>query len=343
MQVLQVHKARFVDTPEDENLPDGIYVCHAPLKQMLNADGWINKQIDAVIVGRDCSVADIVAIRELANRQLIPLILQTLKFDWKAKEIALESEVDDYHIGFLDHNFIKRILLIKRVKSCLRSNRNKRTKQQLERIPSLKFYLLKRSFDIAVSLFVIITLIPVLCVIVPLLLLETNGSILSTSKRVGRNYKVFALYKFACVSSRDNKRTVIIQSFLRKAHLIGLPQLLNVLMGNMSLVGNYPVHEQDAERLTKDEFAWRFLAPVGIVGLWRFNSAEENRKDEWKSDIEYAKANSIWLDIRILFFHAGNLLTTKLHGKAKHWASSFLEREERRVIPAHHNFMITTS
>jgi len=343
VQVLQVHKARFVDTQGDEHLPDGIYVCHAPLGQTLNDYRWINKEIDAVIVGPDCGVSDIVAIREIASRQSIPLILQTLKFDWKAKEIALESEVDDYHIGFLDQNFIKRILLIKRIKSFSKSVQNGKTKRQLKRSPSLTLYSLKRSFDITVSLLVVLSLIPVLCVIVPLLMIETKGSILTTSKRVGRNYRVFDLYKFACISSVDSKRVDLVRRFLRKAHLVGLPQLLNVLIGNMSLVGNYPVHEREAERLTKDEFAWRFLAPVGIVGLWRFSSIEENKTQEWRSDIEYARANSIWLDIKILFFHAANLLTAKLHGKAKYWVSSFLEREEGRSISAHHNFIIPTN
>jgi len=88
----------------------------------------------------------------------------------------------------------------------------------------------------------------------------------------------------------------------------------------LSLVGNYPVHEQDAEKLTKDGIACRFLAPAGIVGLWRLNGQGNNREvwDYTKADVEYATGNSVFLDIRILCFHLLNILD----GKGKEWTLS---------------------
>lgn len=339
VQVLQIHKGRFDSNQEDDYLPEGIYVCHAPLSQTLKEETWIDsQQVDAVIVGPDCSVADIVSIREITTRNSVPLIFHTLKYDWKAREISIESRVDEYHIGFLDRHFIKRIMLIKRVKSLTNTNQDKKVRRFSQEGPSIQLLLLKRSFDIVIASLVILSLLPILIVIIPLLLLETHGSILSSSKRVGKNYRVFGLYKFACISSNEGNRIDLIRKFLRKAHLVGLPQLLNVFVGDMSLVGNHPIHEKDAERFTKDEFAWRFLAPVGIVGLWRFSSMEENKMSGWKSDIEYAKANSIWLDMKILFFHFGNLLTVKLHEKAKQWALSLVKKKMGMTISVHQSF-----
>ena len=135
-------------------------------------------------------------------------------------------------------------------------------------------------------------------------MLRAKGAILSSSKRVGMNYKIFDLYKFNDVPTGDEKVTGI-WKFLRRIHLIRLPQIINVIKGDLSFIGNYPVSIEDAEKLTKDGIAWRFLVPAGIIGLWRLKVEE---RDYTTRDIEYAKTNSIWVDIRILFAHLLNLL-----------------------------------
>ncbi len=243
--MLQLHKTPLLEDWEDYSLPETISVYHAPLEQTVR-EAWINsKQIDAVIVGPDSSISDIVSIRETVTRSVVPLILHTFKYDWKAKEIAFESEVDEYHIGPLDQHFIKRLKFIKRIKSFTIANQNQ---QRLsDKGANVKFWLLKRSFDIVISVVVILLLLPLLMMILPLLTLETEGSILSTRKIVGRNYKIFNLYKFRSFPSTGDKVSPIWR-FLRKAHLIGLPQVLNVLKGDMSIVGTYPVRMQDAEK-----------------------------------------------------------------------------------------------
>ncbi|MBI1767568.1 MAG: sugar transferase [Bacteroidetes bacterium] len=322
IQVLQIHKASIIADQVSDYRPDGVCVCHAPLAQTLKM-AWIDSsQIDAVIVDTECAIADIVSIREIADRNGVPLVLHTFKFDWKAKEIAFETGVDEYHIGYLDKQFIKRIKLIKRVKSFLNA---KSGEQQLplllDQNPSDKSWLMKRSFDITISIFIIILLLPILLIVLPILKLETKGSILSSFKIVGKNYKIFELYKFKYLPSGSDKKITGIWQFLRKLHLVGLPQIINVLKGDMSLVGNYPILEQEAEKFTKDGIAWRFLAPVGIVGLWRFNPAEENKTDTWNTqqDIEYTKANTMWLDIRILFYHFRNLVVGGRDRKENEW------------------------
>jgi len=334
IQVLRIHKTSPAAEHEDDSLPEGISICHASLAQPL-CEAWINvKQIDAVVVGTECSISDIVSIRETVTRNVVPLILHTEKFEWKTKEIALESSVDEYHVGHLDQSFIKRVKLIKQVKLFKDASQSKqKLRRQPDGNPSVKHWFLKRVFDIAISLLIILIILPILIIILPILTLETRGSVLCSSKRVGKNYKIFNLYQFRCLSSG-------LGQFLRKVHLEELPQVLNVLFGDMSLVGTYPILEQDAEKLTKDGTAWRFLAPAGVVGLWLFDQSEEktiDNRDCTKLDIEYALTNTIWLDIRILCFHFLNLIVAKLNKKEKEWvhrhflADSFIPNHISKV------------
>ena len=312
IQVVQVCK-----TPhqEDDYHTENLRVCQASLIQALGKIGSESKQVDAVMVGLDCSIADIVSIREVAFQKNIPIILHTLKFDWKAKEIALETSVDEYHVGPLNQSFIQRVKFIKRVKSFKKTNDKKqRLRKQPDERPYIKFWFLKRTFDITTALFIILLLSPSLLLLLPLLMYETKSSVLCSSKRVGKNYKLFDLYKFRCLSSPTGQ-------FLRQAHLEELPQVLNIIKGDMSFVGTCPIRVEDAELLTSDRMAWRFLAPVGMVGLWQFNGEESNMSnwDYTDADIEYAMTNTMWLDLRILCGYLLNLVTASRNSRAVDW------------------------
>jgi len=321
IQVLQVHSTSFIEGEEDDYPADGsIYISHGLFTHVLQQPQTRCKNIDALMVGPDCSIADIILIREVATQKMIPLIFHTLKYDWKSKEIAIESGVDEYHIGSLDQSFVKRIKLIKQVKSQTIGNSGRK---QRDGSPTIKFWFLKRIFDISISLLIMLMLLPALFIILPLLIVETNGLVLRSSKRVGKNYRIFELYSFRCASSA-------LGHFLHDTRLDGLPQILNVLAGDMSLIGNCPIAVQDAEKLTKDGVAWRFFAPAGIIGLWWFNHAEESTTgagDITKLDIEYAKTNSIWLDIRILCVHFLNLVVKRRNWKEREWILRHLSME----------------
>jgi lipopolysaccharide/colanic/teichoic acid biosynthesis glycosyltransferase len=323
IQVLQVYKDMLAVGKEDTHLPtDGICICHAHIGQTLKvAEVWIDKkEIDAVIVDHECAISDIESIKEVASRKAVPLFIQTLKYDWKAREMAIECGCDEYHIGSLDQHFAKRVRLIKRVKSL--KARQWKPDLQWSKSPSTRLWMLKRLFDMVISASIIALLLPILLIILPLLILDTKGSILSGSQRVGKNYKIFTLYKFRYFATGADRKITGIWQLISKLHLVGIPQILNVLKGDMSIVGNYPVTISEAESLTKDGIAWRFLPPVGIFGLWRFNHSIENKtseKDYTQADLEYTMSNSMWLDIKILLFHFMHL-TVRRTKKEPAWA-----------------------
>lgn len=111
--------------------------------------------------------------------------------------------------------------------------------------------------------------------------------------------------KNAFVKLENDPRITKIGHFIRKYSIDELPQLINILKGDMSIVGNRPLPLYEAELLTSDEYIDRFIAPAGLTGLWQVEKRGEAGKlsaDERKKlDITYARTYSFWLDIKIIF------------------------------------------
>lgn len=106
------------------------------------------------------------------------------------------------------------------------------------------------------------------------------------------------------VKYENDPRITKIGRILRKYSIDELPQLINILKGEMSLVGNRPLPLYEAEQLTSDKYIDRFLAPSGLTGLWqvekRGDSGRLSPEERKQLDLYYAKHYSFLMDLRII-------------------------------------------
>lgn len=114
------------------------------------------------------------------------------------------------------------------------------------------------------------------------------------------------------VKIENDPRITRIGKFIRNTSIDELPQLFNVLIGDMSIVGNRPLPLYEAEQLTTDQWAKRFLAPAGITGLWqvtkRGKGGDMSEAERKQLDVTYAEKPSFWGDLKIIFMTIPALL-----------------------------------
>ncbi len=181
----------------------------------------------------------------------------------------------------------------------------------------------KRLIDIVGAAVALTLLAPVMLVIALLIRLESPGPILFRQIRLGRYGKPFIMYKFRSMRCnaqelqplimhmnekqggafkiRHDPRMTRVGRFIRKYSLDELPQLFNVLKGDLSLVGPRAMAPYDVNRFDKVEYYTRFAVPQGCTGLWQVSGRSNLTFDEWmRLDIYYVENISLGLDLKIL-------------------------------------------
>lgn len=180
---------------------------------------------------------------------------------------------------------------------------------------------LKRIFDIVFSICALIGTAPIMLVIALLIKLDSPGPIFFRQTRKGKFGKGFRIIKFRTMMHdhipkdpldyvhKGDPRITDIGHFLRDSSLDELPQFINVLLGNMSVVGPRPHTLQQALHYlnTMPEYAERFLMKPGITGLVQVSDlrscaeTEAEQRARLQLDIQYMQNWSLWLDIKIIF------------------------------------------
>ena len=188
-----------------------------------------------------------------------------------------------------------------------------------------KIYLfLKRAMDIVGSLCGLIILSPVFLIVAILIKLEDpNGKVFFSQERNGLHGKTFRMYKFRSMvhnaeelleqlqeqneqtgpvfKIKDDPRITNVGRFIRKTSIDELPQLMNILKGDMSIVGPRPPIPREVEQYT-DYQMQRLLVKPGLTCYWQVGGRNEIGFDEWvELDIKYIKERNLWIDIKLIF------------------------------------------
>lgn len=180
---------------------------------------------------------------------------------------------------------------------------------------------IKRALDFLLALIGLIVLSPLLLVVTVWLHFANKGAgVLFTQERPGKDERIFKLYKFKSMTDErdeegnllpDGKRLTPVGRFIRKTSLDELPQLWNVLKGDMSLVGPRPLFVDYLPYYTTKERLRHTVRP-GITGLAQVRGRSYLPWDQkLTTDVEYVEHLSFSLDCRILFKTVANVLTSK--------------------------------
>lgn len=189
------------------------------------------------------------------------------------------------------------------------------------RLSNLQSFI-KRLVDLAISFGALLSLLPIMCLVAIAIKSEDGGPIFYSAQRVGQNGRFFSMFKFRSMRVDADKlqhlvnryddegnllhkvendpRITRVGRFIRRTSLDELPQLLNVLRGEMSLVGPRP----ELPWLVKDYEQWqyqRFSVPQGITGWWQVSGRSDNPMHlSTDLDLYYIQNYSIWLDFQIM-------------------------------------------
>lgn len=188
----------------------------------------------------------------------------------------------------------------------------------------------KRAMDIIGSLCGIILLSPLLIIVALAIKIEDpKGSIFFSQKRCGKDNKLFPMYKFRSMVSnaeelleelmehnemdgpvfkiKDDPRITKVGKFIRKTSIDELPQLFNILRGDMSIVGPRPAIPHEVAEYSHYH-KQRLLVKPGLTCIWQVSGRNSIGFDEWmEMDLEYIEKRDLWMDIKLIFKTVGVL------------------------------------
>ncbi|RMG82465.1 MAG: sugar transferase [Bacteroidetes bacterium] len=270
-------------------------------------------------------------IRKHSGLAKIPIILINREKEDRRPE-ALRAGADDcYNVPVDWEALFERIEFLCEFKTAVTPAESDSEPQDFE----FKMPRSKRAFDIFFAASCILVFLPVLLLVALAVKLTSRGPVIYRSKRVGTGYQIFDFLKFRSMyvdadarlaeiqhlnqyaqnghadkvggglfrKFKNDPRVTPVGRFIRKTSLDELPQLFNVLKGDMSIVGNRPLPLYEAEQLTRDAWVQRFRAPAGITGLWQISKRGKDKmsaEERIELDIEYAENFSFWYDLKII-------------------------------------------
>lgn len=189
------------------------------------------------------------------------------------------------------------------------------------------YFGVKRIFDLFVSVFGLVILSPIFLCVAIAIKLDSKGPVIFTQDRIGKNGKLFKFYKFRSMvvgaddillemlkeeteqskeyqinkKMKDDSRITKVGKFIRKTSIDELPQLINVLKGDMSLIGNRPYLPR--EMVDMGQYYEQVIASKpGLTGLWQTSGRSNTTFEErLKLESEYSEKLSLGLDIKIFF------------------------------------------
>lgn len=196
-------------------------------------------------------------------------------------------------------------------------------KRQIEDASRRGYYFLKRTMDVFCSLMGLIALSPILLIIGIAIKLESKGPIIFSQERVGKGGETFNIYKFRSMvvnaeelkeklnsknemsgpmfKMKEDPRVTKIGKFMRKTSIDELPQLLNVLKGEMSLVGPRPSLPKEVMKF-EDWMMERLRVKPGLTCYWQVSGRNDIDFEDWmKLDVKYVRERNILIDIKLVF------------------------------------------
>ena len=171
----------------------------------------------------------------------------------------------------------------------------------------------KRALDVALSGCALAVLSPVMGVTALLVRQKLGSPVIFHQDRPGKDEKIFRLYKFRTMKeensihksvTENDDRITKVGKYLRKFRVDELPQLLNILKGDMTIVGPRPEMLENVEKYTEElpEFSYRLRMKAGLTGLAQISGKyNTSPKDKLVMDLMYIENYSIWMDIKLIF------------------------------------------